>query len=96
MLYMPISWQGVFVTSFAIAFMIYTLVMADKRVDLTNKIFYGIFPYWAPTFLLWIWIAEKTCDSTSHEATRDEEDESEDNPTSFEASRVERDKRQFF
>lgn len=41
----------------ALAFCIQVFIFVDERSHSVSDTLYGIFPYWAPAFLLWLWIA---------------------------------------
>jgi hypothetical protein len=58
--YFPSSLIGVLVTFLAAAFCIQIFLFVDARSHSASDTLYGVFPYWAPTFLLWIWSAERT------------------------------------
>ena len=56
----PASVAGWVVTVLALAFCIHVFLFVDARSHSVSDTFYGIFPYWVPSFLLWIWIASRT------------------------------------
>ena len=61
--YMPASAMGWIVTLLALAFMANTFLAIDARSHSASDTLYGLFPFWAPTFLGWAWIAGKTSKS---------------------------------
>lgn len=56
----PVSLTGWLVTLAALVFCIHIFLFVDARSHSGSDTLYGTFPYWAPTFLLWIWIANRT------------------------------------
>ena len=62
-LYYPVSWQGVIVSVVALLFLIHIFVVVDGHMHSVSDTLYGIFPYWIPTILLWLWIAAKFSDA---------------------------------
>lgn len=60
----PVSVAGWIITLLAVAFCVHIFLFVDGRSHSISDIFYGVFPYWVPTFLLWLWIASRT--STEH------------------------------
>lgn len=59
-LYRPVSVPGWTITLIACAFCVHIFRFVDGRSHSVSDTFYGIFPYWIPTFLLWLWIASRT------------------------------------
>ncbi len=59
--YRPISIAGWTTTLLAVAFCVHIFRFVDARSHSVSDTFYGIFPYWIPTLLLWLWIAGRTC-----------------------------------
>ena len=53
------AWQGWLVTLLFIAFCINVFVAVDRNSHSSSDTLYGIFPFWVPAFLLWLWIAGK-------------------------------------
>lgn len=60
----PVSVAGWIITLLAVAFCVHIFLFVDGRSHSVSDTFYGVFPYWVPTFLLWLWIASRT--STEH------------------------------
>jgi hypothetical protein len=60
LLYCPISIPGWTTTLLAFVFCVHSFRFVDGRSHSVSDTFYGVFPYWIPTFLLWLWIASKT------------------------------------
>jgi len=58
--YRPISLLGWTITLLALAFCIQIFRFVDARSHSVSDTFYGIFPYWIPTLLLWLWLASRT------------------------------------
>lgn len=56
----PVSIAGWIITVLALAFCVHIFRFVDGRSHSVSDTFYGIFPYWVPTFLLWLWIASRT------------------------------------
>ena len=56
----PISIAGWIVTLLALAFCVHIFLFVDGKSHSVSDTFYGVFPYWVPTFLLWLWIASRT------------------------------------
>ena len=61
----PISIGGWIISFLALAFCVQILVFVDNHSHSISDTLYGIFPYWAPTFLLWLWIAGRTSGRSS-------------------------------
>ena len=59
-IYLPKSWEGVLITVLALIFAIHIFLAVDAVSHSVSDTLYGIFPFWAPTFLGWLWIASKT------------------------------------
>jgi hypothetical protein len=59
-IFRPVSILGWLVTLAALAFCIHIFLFFDHHSHSVSDLLYGIFPYWVPTFLLWIWIASRT------------------------------------
>jgi hypothetical protein len=60
LLFVPVSLTGLLITGLAAAFCAQVFLFVDARSHSVSDTFYGVFPYWAPTFLLWAWIAGRT------------------------------------
>ncbi|HEY6301642.1 MAG TPA: hypothetical protein VIX14_01135 [Terriglobales bacterium] len=58
--FLPISIPGWIVSAFAGAFCLHIFLFVDGRSHSVSDTLYGVFPYWVPTFLLRIWIADRT------------------------------------
>lgn len=65
-IYRPVSSAGWIVTLLAAAFCVHIFLFVDGRAHSVSDTLYGIFPYWVPTFLLWIWIASRTSADREH------------------------------
>ena len=58
--YYPISWQGIVLTIIPIFFMVQVFLAVDRASHSVSDTLYGIFPFWVPTALVWLWVASKT------------------------------------
>lgn len=56
----PVSLAGWIITLLAVAFCVHIFLFVDGRSHSVSDTFYGVFPYWVSTFLLWLWIASRT------------------------------------
>ena len=56
----PVAWQGALATLLPFAFCVNVFLVIDSRSHSVSDTLYGILPYWAPTFGLWMWAAWKT------------------------------------
>ena len=56
----PVSAAGWIATLLALAFCTQIFLFVDHRSHSVTDSLYGIFPYWAPTFLALAWIADRT------------------------------------
>ena len=59
-IYYPISWEGVVVTALAALFCLHIFMAVDRRSHSGSDTLYGIFPYWVPTFGVWLWVGSRT------------------------------------
>jgi len=57
----PVSFLGWVITLLALAFCVHIFLFADRKSHSASDTLYGVFPYWVPTFLLWLWIASRAC-----------------------------------
>jgi hypothetical protein len=55
--FLPVSPMGWLATLLPAAFCIQVFLAIDRRSHSVSDTLYGIFPFWVPTFLLWVWIA---------------------------------------
>ena len=62
LIFRPVSTAGWIVTLLALAFCVHIFLFVDGRSHSVSDTFYGVFPYWTPTFLLWLWIASRTAE----------------------------------
>ena len=60
LVFLPVSIPGWIITAAAVAFCLHVFLFVDGRSHSVSDTLYGVFPYWVPTFLLWIWIASMT------------------------------------
>jgi len=58
----PVSIPGWTITLLALAFCVHIFLFVDGHSHSVSDTLYGIFPYWVPTFLMWVWIASQTSD----------------------------------
>ena len=61
--YLPISWQGIWLVLMAIVFCAQVFVAVDRHSHSVSDTFYGVFPYFACCFLLLNWVASNTSGS---------------------------------
>ena len=59
-MYSPDTWQGNVVYLIGIIFLVTVFVAIDRDSHSVSDTIYGIFPYFASTFLLIDWLASKT------------------------------------
>ncbi len=59
-LYLPVSVAGFLATLLPLAFAVNVFLAVDRRSHSVSDTLYGIFPFWVPTFLLWLWLASRT------------------------------------
>ena len=59
-IFYPMSIAGWIVTLLALAFCGHIFLFIEDKSHSVSDTFYGVFPYWAPIFLTWIWIANRT------------------------------------
>lgn len=59
-LYLPASAPGFLATLFPLAFAVGVFRAVDRHSHSVGDTLYGIFPFWVPTFLLWLWLAART------------------------------------
>ena len=60
LVFLPVSVMGWVVTLAAAAFCVNTFIAIDAYSHSVSDTLYGLFPFWAPTFLGWAFIAERT------------------------------------
>ena len=58
--YVPVSLPGIIISLAALAFCAQVFVLIDHKSHSVSDTFYGIFPFFAGTFLLFDWIAGRT------------------------------------
>jgi hypothetical protein len=58
--FLPTTFAGWLVTLLPAAFCVQVFLAVDRRSHSVSDTLYGIFPFWVPTFLLWVWVASKT------------------------------------
>ena len=58
--FMPVSVVGWALTLLVLAFWVNTFVAIDRHSHSATDTLYGIFPFWAPSFLIWAFIAMRT------------------------------------
>ena len=59
----PVSVAGWVFSLVALGFCVHVFLVVDSNSHSVSDTFYGVFPYWAPTLLGWIWIVKWTSDS---------------------------------
>jgi hypothetical protein len=55
--YVPISWPGIVITLLPLAFCAQVFWAIDRNSHSVSDTLYGVFPFFAGTFLLFDWIA---------------------------------------
>ena len=60
LLYVPVSVIGWLLTLLVLAFWANTFIAIDRHSHSVSDTLYGIFPFWAPSFLIWAFIAMRT------------------------------------
>ena len=65
--FLPVSIPGWMMSLLAAAFCLHIFLFVDGRSHSVSDTLYGVFPYWVPTFLLWVWIAGRTCSDRSRQ-----------------------------
>jgi hypothetical protein len=66
LIFRPVSIAGWGITLLAAVFCVRIFLFVDGRSHSVSDTFYGVFPYWVPTFLLWTWIASRTSVDREH------------------------------
>ena len=56
----PRSWQGAIITVLVVLFCVQVFLAVDRHSHSVSDTLYGIFPFWACSFLLLDWIARRT------------------------------------
>ena len=56
-LYLPLRWQGAVLVLFALLFCLQVFVAIDRHSHSVSDTLYGVFPYFACSFLLLNWAA---------------------------------------
>ena len=59
-LYRPVSAAGVVATLLALAFCASVFIAVDRHSHSASDTLYGVYPFYASTFLLWNWLAGRT------------------------------------
>jgi len=59
-LYRPISWPGILITILLILFLAQVFIAVDRNSHSVSDTLYGIFPYWIPAILVWLWLGSKS------------------------------------
>ena len=60
LVFLPVSVMGWVVTLAAVAFCVNTFIAIDAHAHSVSDLLYSLFPFWAPTFLGWAFIAGRT------------------------------------
>lgn len=60
LLFRPASIAGWLLILIALAFCVQVFIAVDRHSHSATDTLYGIFPFWAPTFLALAWIADRT------------------------------------
>lgn len=64
--YRPISWQGYAIAAAFAAFCAQAWLAVDRHAHSASDALFGFFPYAAPAFLLFNWVASKTSRTGPH------------------------------
>ncbi len=62
-LYRPVSLAGVVLSLAALAFCANVFLAIDRHSPSASDTLYGVYPYFAATFLLWVWVAGHTAEN---------------------------------
>ncbi len=60
LLYLPVSMQGFLICVILLAFCVHIFISVGSKVHSVSDMLYGTFPYVAPAFLCYLWIASET------------------------------------
>lgn len=60
LLFRPASIAGWLLILIAVAFCVQVFIAVDRHSHSASDTLYGVFPFWAPTFLVLAWIADRT------------------------------------
>ncbi len=60
LLFRPASIAGWLLILIALAFCVQVFIAVDRHSHSASDTLYGIFPFWAPTFLALAWVAGRT------------------------------------
>lgn len=60
LLFRPASIAGWLLILIALAFCVQVFITVDRHSHSASDTLYGIFPFWAPTFLALAWVADRT------------------------------------
>lgn len=60
LLFRPASIAGWLLILIALGFCVQVWIAVDRHSHSASDTLYGIFPFWAPTFLALAWIADRT------------------------------------
>lgn len=60
LIFRPVSTVGWILSLLGLAFCAHIFLFIDGKSHSVSDTFYGVFPYWVPTFLVWVWIAGRT------------------------------------
>jgi len=58
-IYRPVSWQGILVNLFVLAFCLNVFLAIDQNSHSVSDTLYGIFPFFIPAFGIYLWVASK-------------------------------------
>jgi hypothetical protein len=59
-IYRPVSWQGVVIILFTLAFCAQVFLAIDRNSHSVSDTLYGVFPYFVCSFGILYWIASKS------------------------------------
>jgi hypothetical protein len=69
--FVPVSIPGIVIVLAALAFCAQVFFAIDRKSHSVSDTLYGIFPYFACAFLLFDWVAGKTCHHKTQQSLRD-------------------------
>jgi len=59
-IYRPVSWQGILLVLLVFLFCLRVFIAVDGHSHSVSDTLYGIFPYFAPVWIILFWVACKT------------------------------------
>ncbi|HLP43835.1 MAG TPA: hypothetical protein VK145_00995 [Candidatus Nanoarchaeia archaeon] len=59
-MYHPVTWQGMALTVVLLIFLAHIYLIVDTYSRSFAETLYGIFPFWVPAILVWLWVGSHT------------------------------------